>query len=506
VVVSIRALSIALIWITVAVMAVHFIEYFRYALAAVNYRFEIFDAEGIVWQQAMLIPGPRMYGDINNYPFIVFHYPPLYHLLSRAVSLLGCTPLFAGRAISLASTLVSAAAISLLTWKIAGRETGRLAGLTGAAVSGLAFFCFFPIVLTSTVMRVDMLAIAFSFIGLLCFTTSGIHSWRPFAGMALFVLAVFTKQTSIAAPLAAMTVTALIAPGQCLKILGFGLVLGAIPLSILMWMTHGGFLRHLVLYNLNRYYLFLLWDQIGRMAPFHIIFISLAFGAIVLWWRRFLPSVRVGSLAAWRDALTRDDSVRAMVMLTLYLGVATVMLAALGKNGAGVSYFDEWVGILSILVGVLVATIAAPSAATGILGGVRMAPAFKLLLPVSLIVQVLSLPTKGKMDFFDEAQTRESDQLVDMIARADKPVLSTDMVMLMIAGKQVPWEPAIFAELSSLGRWDESHITRMIAAHDFAFIVTRSPNNLTPAVSDAVGAAYPRVKEIAQHTLHYAAE
>jgi hypothetical protein len=36
--------------------------------------------EGIVWQQALLIPGPRMYGPIDHLPFIVFHYPPVYHL------------------------------------------------------------------------------------------------------------------------------------------------------------------------------------------------------------------------------------------------------------------------------------------------------------------------------------------------------------------------------------------------------------------------------------------
>ena len=195
-----------------------------------------------------------------------------------------------------------------------------------------------------------------------------------------------------------------------------------------------------------------------------------------------------------------------MVMVTLYLCLSTLMLAGLGKSGAGLSYFDEWVGILSILIGVLVATIAAPSAAAGVLGGIRITPLFKLLLPVLLIIQVLSLPAKGKMDFSDEIQAREFDELVGTIARADKPVLSTDMVMLMLAGKQVPWEPAIFAELASLGRWDETHITRMIAAHEFAFIVTRSSTTFTPAVANAVSAAYPRVKEIAQHTLHLAPE
>lgn len=498
-----RALPIVSIAILLIVMAAHFSEYLVYALKAVYFRFEIFDAEGIVWQQAMLIPGPRMYGDINKYPFIVFHYPPLFHLLARGISLLGCTPLFAGRAISLASTFVTAATISALTLGLADPQTGRLARWLGAAVSGLTFFCFFPVILTSTLMRVDMLAIALNFLGLLCFTTSRIGSWRSYAGMALFVLAVFTKQTSVTAPLAVMAITALIAPRAALRLLAFGLVLGAAPLALLMWETQGGFLRHLVLYNLNRYYPGLIWRQISHLAPFHILFISLALAALGLWWRRFLPGVKIMSLAAWREALTRDTHARNMVMLTLYLGLSTLTLAGLGKNGAGVSYFDEWVGLLSILIGVLVATSAAANESSG---GVRITPSFRLLLPVLLIAQVLMLPTKGDMDFSDPVQARESDELVDVIARADKPVLSTDMVLLMIAGKPVPWEPAIFAELASLGRWDETQITRMIAAHEFAFVVTRNTPNFTPAVAEAVKAAYPREKELAQHTLHFPPE
>src|SRR5258708_5691990 len=60
--------------------------------------------EGIVWQQALLIPGPRMYGQIDHLPFIVFHYPPVYHLASRAVMAFGVDPLAAGPIVSLAPT------------------------------------------------------------------------------------------------------------------------------------------------------------------------------------------------------------------------------------------------------------------------------------------------------------------------------------------------------------------------------------------------------------------
>src|ERR1700751_1610362 len=70
--------------------------------------------EGIVWQQALLIPGPRMYGPIDRLPFIVFHYPPVYHLASRAVMAFGVDPLAAGRMVSVASTAVIAISIAWL--------------------------------------------------------------------------------------------------------------------------------------------------------------------------------------------------------------------------------------------------------------------------------------------------------------------------------------------------------------------------------------------------------
>ena len=498
---SVRNLSLAVLGLAILIMAEQFFEYLRYAMTMINYRYEILDAEGIVWQQVMMIPGPNVYGDINKYPYIVFHYPPLYHLLVRAASWLGGTPLHAGRAVSVAATVVSGATISAIGWRLARADTGRLAALMGGAVAGLAYFSFYPIVLTSELMRVDMLAIAFSLLGLLCFTTSRIGSWRPYLGMVFFVLGVFTKQTALTAPLAAMAVTAVVAPRQALKLLGFGLVLGAVPMAILIAITDGGVLRHLVSYNINRFYPSLIWEHVSGQAPL-IIFVTLALAAIVLWWRRFVSGVRMGGLRAWREAMAGDDGVRGMMMVTVYLTLTTLMLTGLGKNGSSLAYFNEWVGVLSLLLGVLAAAIAAPDDASGVLGSIRFTPAMKLALPILLIVQVLRVPESGPTDFNDPVHAQQEQALVDMIARADKPVLSTDMVALMNAGKQVPWEPAIFAELASMGRWDETQITRRIAAHEFALVVTRSTSNFNPAVDAAVAAAYPRVTEIAQHVVH----
>src|SRR6184192_2212802 len=82
--------------------------YLQNAFDAIRYPFGLDYGEGIVWQQLLLIPGPRMYGAITDAPFIVFHYPPVYHLVARAVTLLGIDPLMAGRGISVVCTLITA--------------------------------------------------------------------------------------------------------------------------------------------------------------------------------------------------------------------------------------------------------------------------------------------------------------------------------------------------------------------------------------------------------------
>src|SRR5882757_1783727 len=93
----------------------HAIIYLHNAYDAIRYPFALDYGEGIIWQQALLIPGPRMYGGITDAPYIVFHYPPVYHLAVRAIAALGLDLLVAGRTLSVACTLVTAA---LCAWLV----------------------------------------------------------------------------------------------------------------------------------------------------------------------------------------------------------------------------------------------------------------------------------------------------------------------------------------------------------------------------------------------------
>jgi hypothetical protein len=84
------------------------------------------------------------------------------------------------------------------------------------------------------------------------------------------------------------------------------------------------------------------------------------------------------------------------------------------------------------------------------------------------------------------------------------------MVLLLRSGKDVLWEPAIFAELASTGAWDQRPLVAQIKARRFAFFVTDGgrgepmfDSRYTPAVADAMDAAYPRQRRLAGYYLHY---
>ena len=492
-----RTLSLGLFALLLVGLVLHFAVYLRYAIAETQYPFEIFDAEGIVWQQVLLIPGPRMYGDITRFPFVVFHYPPLVHLIVRTVAALDISPLSAGRGLSVLSTLVLAATIGSLAWQAMQREVGRLPGLAGGLAAGLIFLCFSPVVAVSPLMRVDMLATALSFLGLRLALGSMRPAPRLYGAMALFVASAFTKQTSIIAAVAVLAVLVRIRPGLAVRVFGFGLVLGLVPLGVLSWMTGGGFLRHLVFYNMNRFSLELLFVQLTEQAS-QVIFVALAAAALSLFWKQL--AARRGGIS--RAALSSDPLLQSMAVLSVYLVLSTCTLINLGKYGGGLNYFVEWMAILSVLLGMLVASAVDQAVAKA----PRPLPGYtsvtSLLLPVLLLIQVGASPASLEFRPADPEAPAQLEGLVQRIKAASKPVLSDDMVLLMMAGKDVPMEPAIFSELTHTGQWDERHILEMIARRDFAFVITRGYSLFTPAMVRAIDAAYPATSEVAEHTLH----
>jgi hypothetical protein len=483
----------------------HFLLYLRHAVGAVFYPFELDYGEGIVWQQALLIPGTSMYGDITHYPFIVFHYPPFYHLVVRGLAAAGLDMLVAGRAVSLVSALAIGMIVTFLAFRTAPRSIGRTARLTGSAIAGLTVFCYEPVVAWSPLMRVDMLAVALGFLAVLCAVTSPGRPWRLYAGFALFLLAMFTKQTSIAAPMATFPVMLLIDRRRTLMAAFATLVVGLALLLLLEVSTGGGFLRHILLYNLNRYRFDLLIEGIVSQWH-HTVFLLFTLGGVISLWRRLAGERSWANRHAFIRDVAESIDTRCLLAVTLYLIITTLMLVMLGKSGAADNYLIEGMCVWSVIIGAFVASLMDRA----IVGVSTIVAPVSILLGWLLVGQMLIMPTSnGEYWVATPASTRALEALRSRIANLPGPVLSDDMVLLLRAGKDVPWEPAIFAELASQGSWDQRLIIDRIKAHAFAMIVTQGqPGELnydsrhTPEVTRAIAAAYPRIETMAGRILH----
>jgi hypothetical protein len=465
------------------------------AVAGVGFVLSLDYGEGIVLQQALMLTGPRAYGDIAQYPFIVFHYPPVYLLAVRALAALGVEIVAAGRIVSIAATLALAAIVAALAQAALGAAAGRVARCAAAALAALALLACYPVARWMPLARVDMLATALTMAGLAVAVLGQGGRWRPHAAAALFTLAVFAKQTAIAAPIAATIVLLLARPGDAWRMVATGLALSGAILAAAMLLTDGGFLRHLVAYNVNRYSPDGITLLIGLFV-LHAPLIAAALGGLAAGLRRGDGG---GGLAA---RLRADPAARAVAALGLHLAVSTPLLALVLKSGANWNYFIEWLCAVAALAGLLAGLLVAGLLAPGRDG--RPARSLALLaLSAGLLTQHLLADPPAHPRLQDRAaMQRIGEELLVMVRAAPGPVLSDEMVLLVRAGRQVPWEAAIFAELGSLGRWDERLITELIRGGHFAFAITGGrrgerlfDSRYNPPVADALEAAFPDTEE-----------
>jgi hypothetical protein len=353
--IGVRYLSLATFFMLLVLLVYHFSKYVTYAFSSIIYPFELDYGEGIVWQQALLIPGERMYGDINTYPFIVFHYTPLYHLAVKTIASLGIDYLVAGRGLSVLSTMAIAMLIFLLAVRaMTGAKERYIARLAGMAAM-LTVFTYTPVIHWSPLMRVDMLAIAFSFLGVYLAVRSIGRPALLYGAMLSFVAAVYTKQTSLVAPVAASAVLLLAQPKQTTKAISVGLVIGLSVLLYLNWETEGRFIKHILQYNINRFSLAQAAFLIGKEMVENLIYLLVATMTLYTSWRWiFLKDIKLDTLTAIREKLVTNGNFLLLTVLTVYFILSSIMLIFVGKIGASVNYFIEWMCIWSVIMGMAI--------------------------------------------------------------------------------------------------------------------------------------------------------
>ncbi len=166
------------------------------ALDCIRYPYPLDYGEGPLLAQARLLArGTLPYRDVREH-LTVANYPPLYPALVAAAMRLGAgTGFAAGRAVSALATLASGVLVFLVVRALGARRPA-------AFLAALFWLAQRWVYLWGALHRVDALALALTLLGLLLVIRAHGRGGALLAA-PVFLLALFTRQTLIAAPLAA---------------------------------------------------------------------------------------------------------------------------------------------------------------------------------------------------------------------------------------------------------------------------------------------------------------
>jgi len=415
----------------------------------------------LVDQAVRLATGENIYRtDLSTPPYTISNYPPLFVLiLAPFVKLFGPTFL-AGRAISTLSALASATFLSLIIYS---QTKHRLA----AATTGLFLLANPYVTHWSGLLRIDLLALAFSTAALYVLTKKPASRPHVIVGALLLVAAIFTRQSyALAAPLAAF-VSLWFQPslqgshdatnGRWPRFLSFDAIPGrrrALELAamvgglvlllffILNTITHGGFYFNVVTANVNEFDMEQLeWhlSQVRDKAP---ILLAIS-GACLL--------LAHGKLRFWP-------------LVASYLIGATLSGLTIGKIGSNVNYFLELSAALSLVAGAAIAW-------TGEHRWLRAILLILLSLQVGLLIQSTSDDYIGQL-LERRGFSHELRELEDLVAGTEGEVLADEyMGLITLQGRRLYIQPFEVTQLVNAGLWDQSAFVENIQNKEFPLVL-----------------------------------
>jgi len=388
----------------------------------------------------MLAHGEGLYRDLNQYPFTVSAYGPIFYILTAFLDLLGIPLYQSARSISVLALL----ATLWCGWHILGMlaaHGARVAGvLLAGATANIAFW--------GTTGQVDMLAIFFSTAAFWRFLV-----WREkrtswglaFSGI-LVLLAVFTKQTAVAS--GAAIACSLLWEDRKRGALWAGSV-AAIGLACAFGvntLNHGHFFENAVFANINPFR----WEKLAQQAQY----LLLTSGALI-----------AIAAAGMRAAPKR------LAPLYMYTGFASlVWLATASKVGSDLNYQIEMTLLWCLSAAVALDRLELfPKIVAGTRSWVTL-----LQIPLAFHM-VLNLAVTGKTVL--ERAVMQTAQRENIAAL--RPYLGKERGLVLVAHYdamlqtrgRIDVETLIYSLLVEAGRIDPNPVLRDLEARRFQTVV-----------------------------------
>ncbi|MDV2495034.1 MAG: hypothetical protein RX316_02350 [bacterium] len=445
-----RHATMAPLYVAAALLVYFALSASVYWAQAARYPYGLENGEGWVLTSAVqLASGQSPYGTLEDYPYVVGNYPPLYLLATAAaIRTWGFSPLY-GRLLSLAALAVCAALVVLVA-----RRMG-VAWLV-AVLGGLYYLTIPGMRIVAPQVRVDMVAAALTFAGIawLAWSEEGRGVVVP---AVFFAAALATKHSMVAAPAAAL---AWLAWHDRPRAVRLALWTGGLTLAWLAacWAAFGS----VFFLNVGPYTTDIPW----------------AWRNVVVIWKRalgvwYLPAiVATAAYAVWalRMGGPRDR------LVAIYGLAASATLVLVAKEGSSLLYLVEYsVAAALVLACAVGRLLEAPALKSP---GRRLAASLAVALSLFFLqVPVEGYPLSRRMweakrlwHFGWDALLKRDEQMISVIRRVEGPVLAEEPFYVLAAGKPVLANTFILKWLAQGGRWDERPLIRDIARHRFALI------------------------------------
>jgi hypothetical protein len=386
-------------------------------------------------------------------------------------------------------------------------ETARRAGALVAvllATSVSSTRMFLP------TARVDGLGLALTLGGLVLFFGARGSARKEWIALTLFVAAVFTKQSFIAAPLACVIVTAFTDTRKAARLVGGALLIGLAPLLWLSYVTSGEILVHLFVYTQNRFSvpraITLLTTNVREMLPL----VGIAAVVPLVNWRLFGRD-EGNPVESRADVSSLAQARLTGIGLSIYTLLALAVSVTCGKSGSAPYYFMEWNVACCVLAGCgfgLLAdrcSVGSIKPAT-ILASVMLA-GFGAVAAAETANQALHL-TSGSRSLH-AARLDETQRVLDLVRHTTGPVFSDDMTILVRAGREIPVEPFIMFELTRGGQWDPTPLIDQITHSYYALLIIQDDSALAStaqaipqAIQRAMNASYRLSMSIGNYRIY----
>jgi len=220
-----------------------FLNFIYVSYTVLFYPYDLDATESYVIVPTMrMLNGGTLYNDIHtSLQFSVVKYPPLFYMLNYFTMLVFGENLFSARILVLSATLLVGIFVFLIVRKIT--KDWKL-----SLFSALLFFSSYVTFQMATQVRVDMLALLLSTIGIYFFLDYK-KGKNMLLSILFFILSVFANQSFVAAPISAFLYLLLNDKKNVAKFLILFLVPSAILGLLINVLTDGQFFLHVVYYT-----------------------------------------------------------------------------------------------------------------------------------------------------------------------------------------------------------------------------------------------------------------